>query len=482
MKWVLGMLIGWVFVCAAIADGPATQPADVAIEATVADSAAISDQLSEEEITAELARLAEAIEHAESAHQADDLLMEAMRLDRDDQEVNDAYMRQMLRFGRIQNAVYAARRLLKYTDEHGMAWAVLAYFEAERGFLPKAFPAAMRAAELLPADPGVMHNAGALVAWYEYQDKLPFIPEDAQRAAVLNLQTWLDSPDFAGTHEFVREVMVGYDKQVQEIENLVAELATTLDELDERIFTEAERLYVIDAEMRALKHDLYAAEMRLVGKYWSVAQLREKISSNRGAIRRLEDESSLTDAERERLAKLREEVRYWQDDVDDAEDSRTRRQIRERIFYLQDELRDVQREWEERYTQVRILKRKANAVEDDQDDALRQMKDLIKERRLVLGVRDKRVEWELPLVDGQRIDVAEARVTAQKRQRVRNPIPPKRFEPDQAVQLARQYLRAGRSDRAVDLLEEVIEIAPDSKAATEAEAILDELINPTPVE
>ena len=371
-----------------------------------------------------LARLISSMEAAETEAAVDDLFGEACRIDRDDAGVNRAYLRRMLQFGQVQKAVYAARRLLKSNDEEGMAFATLAYYEASRGYLRKAFPEAIQAANLLPEDPGVMTNAGALAAWYAHQDDAPPIPRELRRAMRENLAVWQEDASFAESYLLVDEQMKAYDEQTAETEAEIEEINTEIRPIDAEIDSLSEEADYYTNKIDGYKDRIadWQEEMRNTTSASRDNTLRRYISDYRALIRK---------AERDR--------------------SRYVKQIRERD-------------------------RERTALEVKRRAAERDLKEIEQNRKGLLGVKDDRVEWELPRVDGERIDLDELRAAkAQAAREARQTPSGDTSEAGKAMQMARQYVRAGRGDLAVPLLEKVIRIDPDSDLAAEAETILREL-------
>ncbi len=454
---------------------PAADPAGDADQTAVATDA--------EQIEVELARLATAIDAAETSAEMDELFSQASRIDRDDPGVNQAYLRRALRFGHVQKAVYAARRLLKFSDREGVAFAVLAYYEADQGYLPKAFPEAVRAAEQLPLDPGVMHNAGALVAWFEFQNDVSYVPQEVRQALLLNQATWLEQPDFAASYEFVNALMGGYEMRIVEIQDMLVGIEESMATIDEKIVIFVERLTPIDRELRALRHDLYAARLSLTGQYWSRAELQGRIGAANVRIRELESDNSLTAAQEEELARLEEKVVFWERDLRNAYDRCGQTHIREWILRLRGEIRTVERERDELITEIRIEKRRFDALKDDRREADKQLDDIEEQKQRALGIRDRRVTWELPLVNGERIDLAALQAAARvnyTRQPAASTGPVDTSAAGRNLQLAKQYASGGRKDRAVELLEKILAQAPDSDQAPEAQELLNELTRLSP--
>ncbi|MHC4562913.1 MAG: hypothetical protein ACYS8X_09095 [Planctomycetota bacterium] len=442
----------------AMADGPAAEPLPP----------------TPEEIEELLTPLVQAIEQAKTPAEALSAYGEAGKIARGDRRVNEAQLRKMLTFGQVQNAVYAARALLQFNDQHGLAWGVVGYYEAARGYFSKALPAAVRAAELLPGDPGVMHNLGLLLAWYDSQEEPPRLTGRIRRAVVLNQDRWAKNAAFAEGYQQTMTLFSAADEEIDLIDERLEEVDQQVLIVAEKVDLLIEKQAPIELELCMLKRQLYTVDMLLVGKYWTVAQLRGKITHHNKAIRKLEAVAEPTARQEEELARLKEEVTYWEADIEEATNHKTKRQLRDRIFELRDDIRFVQREWDELEASIRVLNRKGRGLLAERRDLLKDLKELDGEKRKTLRTADTGPQWELPLVDGRRIDVAAARKAVGKlaaKERRANAAP----KPVGMVKLARQYLAIKKTSKAVELLEKVIEIAPESDSAAEAKTILDDL-------
>ncbi|MHC4985222.1 MAG: hypothetical protein ACYTFO_03610, partial [Planctomycetota bacterium] len=329
-RWTFFILLG-VAVSTAWAeppDAPADPPADATADAAAADSALTVDE--------QLQSLIEAIEDAETSAHAVDAYAQAGRLRRGDLGVNQAYMKKMLALGQVQNAVYAARWLLKHDEDDGVAWAVLAYFEVSQGHMPLALNAGVRAAQQLPDDPGLMHNLGLLVAWYESQEDPRGVSPEAARAVRDRIDAWGQADAFIAVRQIVRDNVAVFDEDLTALNGELDEIADVMD----TIRYEAEEIQgVIDAleyEIYSLQRELDTIRYRIYICRVEGAQRDVIITDKRRAVRRLRAKATLTDAEQRRLDRL-----LWELDL--AENRRRLLDDVGRLADLQDqagELRD----------------------------------------------------------------------------------------------------------------------------------------------
>ena len=419
------------------ADPPAEEPADPPVRTDGADEGDSDEapDLSEDQITERLAELAADIRAAKTPALVDEFYSQASRLDRDDPGVNRAYLERTLQLGQVQRAVYAARRLLKFDPADGQACGVLAYYEAYRGYPLKALPEGIRAAELLPDDPGVMNNAGALTAWYEHQDDVSAISADIRHSVSRNKEAWLEHPDFARAYELVDGLMGVYDEDLDDLEAKLKEIETSKAEAEARIKELAEKIDDIDDDIDDLEASIDELEDDLAreGNAYAVGKIRS------------------------RLARFRED------------------------------LSDLKRDREDWVKEVRGQQRLIDDLQREQHKTERELDRAEDRKRQALGSRDRRFAWELPLVDGERIDLVSARTTG----RADDDAPSGSADgvEEQAdaevlkyLQLARQYANAGRDDLAIDMLEKVIILAPETVQAVEAAQLLEALKQPEAVE
>jgi len=417
------------------ADPPDEGPADPPAQAGDGEGGDDSGDLTDQQIADVLAKLAVAIKEAETVAEADELFSRASRFDRNDPAVNRAYLQRSLQFGQVQKAVYAARRLLKFNPSEGQAHAVLTYYEAYRGKLPQALPAGVRAAELLPDDPGVMHNAGALVAWYEHQDDASEFPRDTQSSIRRNRESWLEDPDFARAYDQVDELMGAYDQEIADLREKLAAIEGEIEEAQAKIKELAEQIDEADSDILGLQQNIDSLEYSLGQETnaYDAGQIRSQIARLRADVR-----------------ELRRQREKWV------------REVREQLELLDDLERD---------------QRKARKELDRAEDR----------KKRALSNRDRRLAWELPLVDGERIDLAAARNTGRGESEDATADAATRREEGSAevrkyLQLAKQYANAGRKDLAIDMLEKVIILGPDTEQAVEAQELLEALKQASPPE
>jgi len=114
--------------------------------------------------------LTKAIRAIESATTVDDALAayaKGCTQNRRSAKLQEAQLRRMLKFGRPDLAVPAAKELSTIAPRNGLAWGLLAYTHAKNERYLAAFPLSLKALDLEPKNPGICQNAAQLLVWYE---------------------------------------------------------------------------------------------------------------------------------------------------------------------------------------------------------------------------------------------------------------------------------------------------------------------------
>jgi hypothetical protein len=107
----------------------------------------------------------------------------AIQQDRKHVPLREAYLRRMLALGGVDGLGGEADVLLDLDPNNGLAWAVRAFHQAERGAMTDAFASLVRAVRDRPKEPFIADLAGQFVAWYDLQRDKAALPE-AMREAV----------------------------------------------------------------------------------------------------------------------------------------------------------------------------------------------------------------------------------------------------------------------------------------------------------
>ncbi|HDZ20800.1 hypothetical protein LCGC14_0269200 [marine sediment metagenome] len=450
------------FASSLLADQPASQPTSQPATAP-----------SPEEIAEQLHLLAEAIRQAKTPPEAVAAYVEANKLLRGDVQANEAYMRKMLTFGEVTKAVIGARWLVHSDKDHGLAWGVIAYVDAGRGSLAKALAEIVQAAALLGDDPGVMHNAGVLAAWSEASGPAANIPTRLRKTISRSIDKWLENSAFAEAYQDLLDDLTDHDERIEEAQDAVDEIAEEMDRVKEDGENVQDQIDAIDEELASLQSELYNVTAELAAHEAARHVINRRIARKKQQIRSLARKNPLTPQDKQSLARLRAGLAALISRADRAGDASIEWDLRERINELRDEIRAAKRERRNVWTQLRKLQGQFGKLKTSKRKASADVRLVVAQEAKFLRGLHRHVEWQLPLVEGQRIDLEAARA-AVREERSSHPVTIEK-DPAKVLQLAGHYIQAGLTDRAIELLQEVVQMAPGSDAAIEAQAMLDEM-------
>ncbi len=386
-----------------------------------------------------LALLMDALRDAEKPGDAAGAYARANAISPDSLLLHELYMRRMLTFGLPQIAVHPARRLIGLGADSGLAYAVVGYNHGQEEELPDAFSATLRAAELIPDNPGVLNNAGQLVGWYESQVNPPKVSAASRRILDAKRGQLMEQKEFRDAYE---RVTGAYGR-----------VSDALTDLDERI--EDARAELRNAQAVALELD---EQLRAIN---------DEIDDHERAI---------DDLRRELIyVYVRPRVYYDEDDY-----YRRRYYRRPRTGRLRDEIHDLIDEHEDAIDDLEdeaaAIRRRGGPVLARLERQRGRLDELTAEREQVLEGFQRHFRWDPPAVDGE-ITPQRENVNLSPGRRIELPENPE-AEAARRLQLARLYLRNDLFERALEILDEVIHRYGDTKAGREARALLKSLSEP----
>ena len=105
----------------------------------------------------------------------------ACALNRMDPELNSVYMRRMLLLGRPRAAYMSARILSKQDADAGLSWAMIGYMMGRSNKYLDALTATARAMEFNSDDASILNNAGQLAAWFDNAPTPPKLGDREKR-------------------------------------------------------------------------------------------------------------------------------------------------------------------------------------------------------------------------------------------------------------------------------------------------------------
>jgi hypothetical protein len=336
----------------------------------------------------------------------------------------------MLLFGLPHIAYYAALELNRIDEGNGLAWAVTGYMQAKKGELAEALASTLRAAEKLPQDPSVLHNAGQLAAWHDQDPQAPRIP-DVVRRALANLKDELAKKEpFAKAYEAIRGAYQDGARAAGEVDKKIAAAETEVQ---------------------------------------AVQQLAGEIDRH---IRDLNDE---IDYRNRTIDSLYRDMRYSYGAY--ARDSEGRLIYLPRYGYWRDDLRlrirDEEREIEKLRNQLRQVAREGEAVLAELTRKQTVVEQLRRQVRAVQEKLERAYRWDPPAVDGV-VTPERDRLPPATGADLRVPADPE-AEAAQRLELARLYLRHDMGQKAVELLQEIIKEHGDTQAGQQAKVLLSAL-------
>ncbi len=217
-------------------------------------------------------------------------------INRNSLQLQEAYVLAMLRFGRPKIALFPARKLLAIKPSHPMAWAVVGYDQAKRKRLAKALEATLRAAQKLPDNPGVLHNAGQLLAWYENQTKPPAM-SDASIQVIQKAKASLAKNEFFARAR--KKIQAAYDEREQLRKQHQTKVDAAKGEAEEILEAGKE----IDRALADLADEIKSRKQNIADLRREYRRLRDKPEGVPTAGRRATLNFRITE-ERRRLKKL----------------------------------------------------------------------------------------------------------------------------------------------------------------------------------
>ncbi|MCK4624787.1 MAG: hypothetical protein KAV00_05715, partial [Phycisphaerae bacterium] len=344
-------------------------------------------------------------------------------IDRNSAALQNAYMERMLKFGLPKIAYHPARLLVRIDPNNGLAWGVVGYMHGKRGELDKAFAATMRSLEKHRDDPSVLHNAGQLAAWYDSTINRPKVSDRARR-----------------TLSKIKKELAGkkpYSSAYEAIKSACARQASLMKQLDKKVAViEAEVLPVrkagmeLDSQVREINDEIDRCK-RIIDGLWREVRT--------GVVYRDVDG---------RLV-YRRHSRWYRDDLYDR---------------INREEQALARFKSER----RRIRNRSNALLVELKDKEAQLNRLKRQMRGLKGGTDRIFRWDPPAVDGVFTPEAEHFPISTRPAAPRDP----ETQASQRLKLARLYLRHKMNDKAVVILEGILEDYPATKAAKEAKILL----------
>jgi hypothetical protein len=380
-----------------------------------------------------LSNLIQAIATADDPRAAMRAYALATAITRDSLELQEAYMKKMLRLGMPNIAYYPAVAALRLDDDNALALAVVGYMKGRQGNMEDAFVNTLQAAVQLKTDPSVMHNIGQLVAWFDGDPTNPRVTDATRRLLAQSRNELEKSDQYADAFNAIRaagdersRLARGTEKQLQALESDVQSAQALASDIDRQIRDINED---INARSRAI--DEMYRQQRYYGGYFGGGGYWMRDTTGRPMW--LPGSGGY----------------YYRDD-------------------LRDRIRSEEQAMDSSRTQLRQARREGEAAVAEltrKQAALRELRGQLK----VAAERFARLfRWDPPAVDGV--------VTAERETFPSGPMAPRNDDPEtlagQRLEVAKLYLKHDMPTKAVEILHEVITQYGKTEAAKQAQSLL----------
>ena len=183
----------------------------------------------------QLDQLIETIRTTDNASTAVSAYAKGQALDRRNSELNNVYMRRMLKFGLPQIALYPAQVLVFDEPDNGLAWAVVGCGSGKKNDYATALGATARALGLMAKDSQLLNNAGQLLAWYDAQQVPPMLPDAAWRVIDKSRKGWEASDGYKKGYERIAAVMRDRQRLDKEAADKIAEVQKACDDARKKL-------------------------------------------------------------------------------------------------------------------------------------------------------------------------------------------------------------------------------------------------------
>lgn len=382
-------------------------------------------------------KLAECLRRIRDAKDPADALSayaRACSLAPDDPAVRDAHMRRMLQFGKPDIAVPPARVLLRLQPAHPLARAVVGYWHCKRKEWSQGLIETVLALTGMDRDPGVLNNAGQLVAWHEAQPKRKELPKRAQEILSEKRSRLMGKPKFAEAH---RKVKAFFDKQ--------AGIAKDFDD----------KIAKTEGELQEMRKELRQIDSR-------IASLKDKVRDHKREMYRLK--RSLPDRRDRRDRRDREEDRRrrW----DRWEEQRTWDRIHEQERAIDRLEAAIRKEFLDGAPKLKAYRAKQGALRKLNQDKVKAM-----------GGLERVFRWDPPGVDGVVTVVSDAPLAGSSKTAPPSVDrkPGEEGEAQRLLKLVKTYRASGMRGKALTLLQKLVAAYPASAAGKEAMQIIQDM-------
>jgi len=366
----------------------------------------------------------------------------ACALNRMDPQLNSAYMRRMLLLGRPRAAYMSARILSAQDADAGLAWAMIGYMMGRSNKYLDSLTATARALEFNSDDPSILNNVGQLAAWFDNAPTPPKLGDREKRIIDKLKEKFQKSQVYKDAYNRINSIYVSCKSQRAELEGKLTKAETAYNKVRTEELT-------MRAEIKRINSQIIQQNRRL-------DELDKELRRNRNRLYAKDENGNYYYSRR---AVLDEHARI-QRNIDSANGKR-------------DALR---KEGAPIVPKIRIATTKG----------IKLRKEIGTYRTKLKGIKPailRQLRWDPPAVDG--VFTAETTNLPRKIKSTTRPattIVSKNPETTAAkkLQVAKLYASNKRLDRAREIILEIVEKYPKTKAASQAKALLESLSPESP--
>jgi len=361
----------------------------------------------------------------------------ATSLDRMDPHLNSAYMRRMMLLGMPRAAFTPARILTAKGQDSGLAWAIIGYIRGQANSYTDALKATARSLEHNISDPSVLNNVGQLVAWYD-NAKIPPRIGDRERRVISKLRPKLEkSKAYSEAYSRINEL---YSVRKKERAQVEGELAG-----DEAAYAK------VRTEELSKRQQLGQVNSQIIKQNKRIKELEKDIRKYRRRLYAVDENGHLLYSRLTTLEVLR--------------------QLERSLVHAEDRLKEVRKEGPPLVRDIRVAAAKGTSLR----------KQIAVHRTKLAGMTTgitRFLRWDPPSVDGKFTpEITRIRRPVAPTTRPSTGEKPKDASEDEEaavkkLKLARLYANNKRYDRARQILQEILDKHPKTKASIKATALL----------
>ncbi|MDY7011057.1 MAG: hypothetical protein SVV80_09950 [Planctomycetota bacterium] len=371
----------------------------------------------------------QAIRQADDPREAMSAYARGCALDRSNTEIHDAYMRRMMKFGLPKIAYYPANVLIRIDPDNSLAWGIVGYIQGRRGELADAFSSTIRSLENRRDDPSVLHNAGQLAAWYDSEPDPPRVSDRVRRSLAQMQNELLTKKQYSSAY---KGIAAAYAQRAVLMEQLDKQFAAA----EAEVLSARQVLMEIDGQLREINDEI-GRRKRIIDEHW------RELRSAAGYYYR---------NARGRIVHYHRYSRAYRDDLYDR---------------IHQEEREVERLQSERRG-IRIPGRAAMVELKGKEAVLVRLKQQMRKAEILT---EREFRWDPPAVDGVVTPEIEHFPVSTRPAAPADP----EVQAGQRLKLAQLYIRHEMNEKAVVILEGILEDYASTRAAVQAKILLAKL-------